>query len=296
MLKTPRILSRRKSPLTKRTAKTYRCPGNGGQTDETDFIKSPPMMWADVIEQNLNRLRRYAALASGAAAQGDTLVEVAAERLIRDGIPREAPCPAGAFRMLDRQLRTITTPGVKMSTFGGRWQSLSLMERRIALLISVEQFTDEDAAFIADCSVAEVRAALNRVQIRYSDRFPARFGIAGDRPVQRTRIVDMVREAGHDIIWNLGPDKPLGDELDPPSAIIFFEGTIGLGSQSGAFVSPLADILSRLNGSFRGPIVIAGDESTVSNRGGAIWRVRSDMLTDPASFRKTLSEALLLAS
>lgn len=259
------------------------------------------MFWADAIETDLDRLRRYAAFACGSQGAGDNLVCEALEEFFQDVSSTMPTDLVHVFRRLDEALRE--EPQGHADTFAefGRWQFLKPLERRLVLLITIEHFSIEEAACIVGVCTAEAKALLGRVRMKYADRFPARIGLAGAGDDSRDRVAVMLSQQGHRLLWSIGRDVPAGAaELEPPSAVIV--------DQAGDLLASAHNIdfrrVARKYGihrigdgrdDFDGPVILVGGE-TPSRINSQVWSMPASGLADPQVFNRTLVPALLFSA
>lgn len=261
------------------------------------------MFWADAIETNIDRLRRYAAFTCGSFCVGDKLVCEALDDLLQEVSSAEDANLPTLFRRLDEALRNEPPVHADMFSEFGRWQFLGPLERRLALLIALEGFSREQAAFIMGISLPEVNSLLGRVRMKYADRFPVRVGIVGGDAGLQGRVEAALDAYGDQLLWTVVKNTPPACEpLEPPSAVIVIDGTGGLPEAATGQVIDIAErvigpgIRIGLRGDFAGPVILASDTCTpvrVSNR---LWNIPVDALSDMTRFREALVRALLFSA
>lgn len=259
------------------------------------------MFWADAIETDLDRLRRYAAFACGSQGAGDNLVCEALEDFFQDVSSSMPTDLVRVFRRLDEALRA--EPQGHADTFAqfGRWQFLQPLERRLVLLITIEHFSVEEAASIVGVATAEAKALLGRVRMKYADRFPARMGLAGAADADRDRVSIMLSQHGHRLLWSIGRDMPVrAADLEPPSAVIVAEADDLLASAHNIDIRRVARKygIHRIGDGrddFEGPVILVGGEAP-SRINSQVWTMPASGLSDPQVFNRTLAPALLFSA
>lgn len=261
------------------------------------------MFWADAIETNMDRLRWYAAFTCGSFRVGDEIVCNALEGLLSEvSSAEEANLPI-LFRRLDQALRN--EPPCHPDAFAdyGRWQFLRPLERRLVLLIVVERFSRDQAAFILGITLSEVNSLIGRAKMKYADRFPVRVGVVGGDEENRQRIAAALDECGDQILWSVEKGSPPAREpLEPPSAVVVIGG-VEPPPESGS--TPLHRIAERVigpgirfgrQGEFSGPVIVANDTCKPCRVSSRIWNIPMDDIGDTARFRVALVRALLFSS
>lgn len=261
------------------------------------------MFWADAIETNMDRLRRYAAFTCGSFRVGDEIICGALEGLLSEVSSAEAANLPILFRRLDQALRN--EPPCHPDAFAdfGRWQFLRPLERRLVLLIVLEQFSRERAAFILGITLSEVNSLIGRARMKYADRFPVRVGVVGGDAENRQRIAAVLDEYGDQLLWSVEKGSPPAREpLEPPSAVVVI-GETGDAPEAGSF--PLRRIAERVigpgirfgrQGDFAGPVIVANDTCKPRRVSNQVWNIPAEDIGDTARFRSALVRALLFSS
>jgi hypothetical protein len=261
------------------------------------------MFWADALETNIDRLRRYAAFSCGSYRAGDNVVFGKLDTVLME-IPSAEPANLPLlFRRLDEALRSEPPGHADEFAEFGRWQFLGPIERRILLLIAIEGFSCQQAAAITGISYPEAKAHLGRARMKYADRFPARVGLIGADAETRDLVVSALDLSGFQLLWSIDEATETPQQApEPPSAIILVGGQAQPPILDRAPANAIADMFGRYGISrrmahdFAGPIILANGTSPMERIDGKLWRMPLSDLRDPDRFRPTLVRTLLFSS
>lgn len=261
------------------------------------------MFWVDTVETNIDRLRRYAALACGCTRTGDEAVRETFEPILNDVVFADPHNLVDLFRRLDETLRR--QPPVHADTFTefGRWQFMSTDERRFALLYALEGFSRREAAHITGTTLSDLCQMLKRVRMKYADRFPARIGIAGGTEAQRATLADQQAPFGVHLAWGIGTDvQEAPGKLAAPALILALGGPDEVALKHVA--DPVQWAVHRagprgrdvLDGDFAGPVLVAGPYAMPKRLTMHLWTIPEAGLANPVGLRDMLVKALLFSA
>jgi CheY-like chemotaxis protein/DNA-directed RNA polymerase specialized sigma24 family protein len=141
----------------------------------------PDLKASDTIQHQLPYLRRYARAVTGAAAQGDLMVEEMLETLLGDAEGKVSRVTL--FRALDTAL-------------AGRSRS-SPPARRALLLTAMEGFTQADTAAILAVPETELAGLLALAESDLADTPASRICIIEDEPLIGASLSQIVNSLGH---------------------------------------------------------------------------------------------------
>ncbi|WP_371311350.1 sigma factor-like helix-turn-helix DNA-binding protein [Hyphomonas sp.] len=250
----------------------------------------------------MDRLRRYAVLASGSLSAGDNVVGSAIETFLSQEVPSGAPDVEILFGHVDKELRSLNGSAAGAFSGFGRWKLLDPLERRLVLLVSMEGFSCKEAGRICETPVSQVKARLARAQMRYADRFPARVGLVGANEMMREKVGLFLKREGHSVLWSIGEREDLTDaRLGLPNIVVL----IGRSDETEASscrgrmksgCSHLPALREHLGPAFAGPVIVARSEASGDRTDDRVWEVPVADLCDADNFRRTLYKALLFSA
>lgn len=279
------------------------CPLGAGQTSGNANTICRCMVWAHEVEQNLERLRRYAVLACGSPSRGDNVVENFLASLLTDGVPEGPACAEKLFQRLDTVLAGMEENPNGMVAGLGRWQLLEPLERRLVLLVTMEGFSCDAVGRITGLPEPQVRANMARAQMRYADRFPARIGLVGATGAIRESMGISLRKWGHTVLWSLPEGRSTPDSsLDVPGLIIAVGGAdddapIDVDPRGGDLGRPCLDaVQANLGSAFLGPVIVARGKAKRGRLDNRVWHVPVADLSDTGLFRRAIANALLFTA
>jgi DNA-directed RNA polymerase specialized sigma24 family protein len=160
------------------------------------------------IAPQLPYLRRFSRAVSGSQQSGDALVAAMLEAIVADvGIFPEATNPRIALYKIFARLFTsvaIRVPDESAAPWERRaaanLTAISPRARQAFLLVSVEGFTDEEAAEILDVDVAEFNRLLSQASAEISRQVATDVLIIEDEPLIAMDIEQMVESLGHRVV------------------------------------------------------------------------------------------------
>ena len=262
-----------------------------------------PMFWADAVETNIDRLRRYAAFSCGDVHTGDNVVYEALQDVLKDVSSAEPANMVTLFEHLDLNLRQHPQGHADRFADFGRWQFLKPLERRIVLLMVLEGFSCQQAAQVTGISFPEAKSLLGRAKMKYADRFPARIGLVGADGDTKETVAKALDSYGYRLVWSLGKDTPaVRDQLEAPSAVLVIgqpdcatmpDGTDrnALSGRYGSYGVRGASLED-----FGGPVIVANGTPRADRISSQVWNMPLADLSDAGRLRGTLVRALLFSS
>jgi DNA-directed RNA polymerase specialized sigma24 family protein/CheY-like chemotaxis protein len=162
------------------------------------------------VAQYLPYLRRYARALSGTQGSGDAYVVASLEAILRephllDG--REKPRLA-LFRVFTRIWNSIAIngvsdpPGDTNVAADRRLGHITPRARQAFLLVSLEGFSEAEAALILDTDVAEVRSIVDQAGREMAAEIATDVLVIEDEPLIAAHLEGLVEGIGHRIIGN----------------------------------------------------------------------------------------------
>ncbi len=168
------------------------------------------MTLGEKLAPHLPFLRRYARALTGAQAAGDAYVRAALQALVAEPaiFPAGADARVGLYTVFHRIWnsaqpdRASPDAGLELvdEIADRRLRPLTPLARQMLLLTTMEGFCAEDAARIADVSVAEVdRLAAEAIGV-IDAQTRARVLVIEDEPIIAMDIESIVEAQGHDVV------------------------------------------------------------------------------------------------
>ncbi|PYE88726.1 response regulator [Phyllobacterium leguminum] len=161
------------------------------------------------IAPHLPYLRRFSRAVTGSQASGDAYVAATLEALIADIsiFPRTSSDRIGLYRLFSNMFES-TAVRVPATTSEFAWEAraaanLAVMApkaRQAFLLVSVEGFSEREAAEILDVSEKELAALLAHASQEISRQVATRIMIIEDEPLIAMDIQQMVESLGHEVV------------------------------------------------------------------------------------------------
>jgi DNA-directed RNA polymerase specialized sigma24 family protein/CheY-like chemotaxis protein len=159
----------------------------------------------ELVKGSIPRMRRYASILTGSRGVADDYAQAWLERLIRQELVTDARNSAVNFF---RTFHDVVSPAeIDLDT--GRKLGASRLERdllalpveqRVALLlVHVEGFTREQAAFIVGCDPESLARTLARARARLWHNFSTSVFIIEDEAVAALDISRLVEDFGHSV-------------------------------------------------------------------------------------------------
>ncbi len=161
------------------------------------------------IAPHLPYLRRFSRALTGSQASGDAYVAAALEALIADLniFPTTSSDRIGLYRLFCDLYRTASVH-VPEQASDIVWEQratrnlshISPRPRQAFLLVSVEGFSDKEAAEILDVSDNELNQLLSTASTEISRQVATRIMIIEDEPLIAMDIEQMVESLGHEVV------------------------------------------------------------------------------------------------
>lgn len=161
------------------------------------------------IAPHLPYLRRFSRAVSGSQTSGDAHVAAVLEALIADvGIFPEASSDRVALYKLFARLFSSTATNVPVEQPSATWEkkaaanlaSIAPLPRQAFVLVSVEGFSDEQAAEILDVSPREFTDLISEASSEISRQVATEILIIEDEPLIAMDIEEMVESLGHRVV------------------------------------------------------------------------------------------------
>jgi CheY-like chemotaxis protein len=172
------------------------------------------MVTSDAIAQDLPRLRRYARVLSGSQTAGDAYVSATLEALVEDPAALSAGTTIGLFRTFTRIWNSVELnrrAGADPEGADVHLANVAPMPRQAFLLMSLEDFPEEDAAFILGVDVTELRALVEEFGQELADEIATSVLIIEDEPLIALNLEELVKRLGHRVV---GLAKTHAEALD----------------------------------------------------------------------------------
>ncbi len=161
------------------------------------------------IAPHLPFLRRFSRAVSGSQTSGDAHVAAVLEELIADvAIFPEASSDRVALYKLFAKLFSSTATSVPAEQPSAQWEkkaaanlaSIAPLPRQAFVLVSVEGFSDEQAAEILDVSAKEFSELISEASSEISRQVATEILIIEDEPLIAMDIEEMVESLGHRVV------------------------------------------------------------------------------------------------
>lgn len=165
------------------------------------------MSLAAALTGEIPYLRRYARSVMGSQSSADNYVAALLETLISDpsSLPNERDMRSGLYKMfvslwssIDINLRDQQSAGIESSATRNL-QALSPLPRQAFLLVSVEGFTREKAAYILGVDESELDELLDEANHDIAAQVATKVLIIEDEPLIAMDIQTMVEDLGHTV-------------------------------------------------------------------------------------------------
>ncbi len=160
----------------------------------------------EMLAQELPRLRRYARALTGSQASGDAYVASALEALIEDPATLDQSSSARialykAFSVIWNSLGVNTMPeSIDQSTAERHLTGITPRPRQAFLLLTLEGFSEEDAAEVLDLDVAGLRALADESGREMAAEIATDVLIIEDEPLVAMELETLVEGLGHNVV------------------------------------------------------------------------------------------------
>ncbi len=164
------------------------------------------MSTAQLVVQHLPYLRRYARALTGSQVAGDAYVAATLETLVNEpeSLGRSTNVKADLFRVFTRIWNSLTVNSQSEQTQHDlpaevRLGQITPLPRQAFLLSCLEGFSEEDAGFILDVNVDEVRALVDEAGRELAADMATDILIIEDEPLIAMDLEALVEGLGHNV-------------------------------------------------------------------------------------------------
>lgn len=165
------------------------------------------MFRSQVVAEHLPLLRRYARALTGSQASGDAYVGAMLEALLQDPtlLDEQHGPRAGLFRLFTRIWNSVSINGgadevPTLAPTERRLTNITPLPRQAFLLLSLEGFSEEEAAFILEVDVAEVRKLSGIAGREMAAEIATDVLIIEDETFIAMDLESLVKNLGHRVI------------------------------------------------------------------------------------------------
>lgn len=165
------------------------------------------MFRSQVVAEHLPLLRRYARALTGSQASGDAYVGAMLEALLQDPtlLDEQHGPRAGLFRLFTRIWNSVSINGgadevPTLAPTERRLTNITPLPRQAFLLLSLEGFSEEEAAFVLEVDVAEVRKLSGIAGREMAAEIATDVLIIEDETFIAMDLESLVKNLGHRVI------------------------------------------------------------------------------------------------
>ena len=193
------------------------------------------MLTAQAVKDHLPILRRYARALTGSQESGDSYVAAALEALTEDpsAIDQQTSVRVGMFRVFSKIWNSLEVNATGKEPINPRpadrhLGQIGAMPRQAFLLVSLEGFSEEDAAKILDVSANKVRDLIDECGRELASQIATNILIIEDEALIAMDLQSLVENLGHEVkgiartrseavalAKRTAEQVKLGDPLDP---------------------------------------------------------------------------------
>lgn len=162
---------------------------------------------SSVIAQHLPYLRRYARALTGSQASGDAYVTAALEALVKEPnlLPDDRPPRVALFRLFSAIWNSVAVngsadPQIEVLAPERHLSQISPKPRQAFLLVSVEGFSEDDAAYVLEVGVEELRDLIEESGRELAAQIATDILIVEDETVIAVDLEEIVETLGHRVI------------------------------------------------------------------------------------------------
>jgi DNA-directed RNA polymerase specialized sigma24 family protein len=162
---------------------------------------------SDVLAQELPRLRRYARALTGSQSSGDAYVASALEALVEDPralgqsiTPRTALYKMFTTIWNSLDINVLPEPMGSEDTAEHHLGRITPLPRQAFLLLSLEDFSEEEAAEILDVEVLELRRLADEAGQEMAAEIATEVLIIEDEPMISMELEALVESLGHRVV------------------------------------------------------------------------------------------------
>ena len=165
------------------------------------------MFRSQVVAEHLPLLRRYARALTGSQASGDAYVGAMLEALLQDPtlLDEQHGPRAGLFRLFTQIWNSVSINGgadevPTLAPTERRLTNITPLPRQAFLLLSLEGFSEEEAAFVLEVDVAEVRKLSGIAGREMAAEIATDVLIIEDETFIAMDLESLVKNLGHRVI------------------------------------------------------------------------------------------------
>jgi CheY-like chemotaxis protein len=164
------------------------------------------MSKSQLVSAHLPELRRYARALTGSQESGDAYVAGTVETLIAqpDLVTDATRARVDLFRAFSKIWNSIPLNGsatpVETSVADYRLEQISPLPRQAFLLVSLELFSEEDAAYILDSTTQEIRDHIDQCGKELADQIATDVLIIEDEALIAMDLKSVVENLGHRVV------------------------------------------------------------------------------------------------
>ncbi|AMN45323.1 response regulator [Rhodoplanes sp. Z2-YC6860] len=164
------------------------------------------MLTAQAVKDHLPILRRYARALTGSQESGDSYVAAALEALTEDSslIDQQTSVRVGMFRVFSKIWNSLEVNAAGKEPIDPRPADrhigqIGAMPRQAFLLVSLEGFSEEDAAKILDISASRVRDLIDECGRELASQIATNILIIEDEALIAMDLQSLVENLGHEV-------------------------------------------------------------------------------------------------
>jgi CheY-like chemotaxis protein len=164
------------------------------------------MLTAQAVKDHLPILRRYARALTGSQESGDSYVAAALEALTEDSSPidQQTSVRVGMFRVFSKIWNSLAVNATGKEPIDPRPADrhigqIGAMPRQAFLLVSLEGFSEEDAAKILDISANRVRDLIDECGRELASQIATNILIIEDEALIAMDLQSLVENLGHEV-------------------------------------------------------------------------------------------------
>jgi CheY-like chemotaxis protein len=167
--------------------------------------KGKNMLTSQSVKDHLPVLRRYARALTGSQASGDSYVTAALEALTTDPgvVGNQTSARVGMFRVFSKIWNSVPVNAGKEpidpNPADRRLSQIGAMPRQAFLLVSLEGFSEEDAAKILDVSVSQLRSLIDECGKEIASQIATNILIIEDEALIAMDLQSLVENLGHEV-------------------------------------------------------------------------------------------------
>jgi len=164
------------------------------------------MLTTQAVKDHLPILRRYARALTGSQESGDSYVAAALEALTEDSslIDQQTSVRVGMFRVFSKIWNSLEVNATGKEPINPRpadrhLGQIGAMPRQAFLLVSLEGFSEEDAAKILDVSASRVRDLIDECGRELASQIATNILIIEDEALIAMDLQSLVENLGHEV-------------------------------------------------------------------------------------------------